>query len=332
MEIRSFQKQARKAVKFTNDTTGPELIMFDLNMTSNILTLYFSETVEVDSFDATQITFLNNNSNAQLWKLLYEGKVLSNDSTEVMLEIDNRDLNEIKIRELLATDQTNTFLSVTAQLVDDMNTNDLIPIEINDPLRVSNFMQDRVRPYLTNFVLDMDGPGILHLTFSETVNITSLDVTQITLASAKNFEADEFAEKYVIGSLGPGSFSNSTDGPEIDIQLHFDDINELKILTQLATTKSTTFLSINQTMIEDMNGNLVLDIQLTNSKDAGDYIHDLTPPELEKFSLDLNTGILNLTFSEPVFGDRLNRTFIRFHNSSDGTGSYFQLHIGSTDG
>ena len=318
---------ARKAVNFINDTTRPELVAFDLNMTSDLLTLYFSETVSASSFDARMITFLNNQTNQEQWKLMYRGLLLSNDSTEMIMKLDNRDLNEIKIREHLSTDKTNTYLSVTTHLVSDMNDNMLKPISSNDPLDVSSFTQDHARPSLSTFDLDMDGSGVLHLTFSESVNVTSLDVTQITLASAQNIEADDFAEAYVIGSLGSGSISNNSNGPVVDILLHFDDINQLKILTMLAEGTSTTFISINESVIEDMNGNRVVEIPLTMADRVVNFTADRTHPILEQFSLDMNNGDLNLTFSEAVFGNTLNRTFITLYNDTYGEGSKFQLNL-----
>ena len=312
---------------YTADKTSPRLLAFDLNLTSDILTLYFSETVDASSIKPTELTFHNRDvGSSQMWSLMYDGELLSNDSTVIEVKLDNNDLNEIKIREYLATSDFNTFLLATSNLIVDMNNNSL---RFSDPLSVSDFTPDRVRPNLSSFDLDMDGEGYLHLTFSESVNITSLDVTQITLASASDGDLAE--EKYVIGSLGPGSYSNNSSGPVFSVLLHFDDINSLKMLTQLVTSEATTYISITDSMINDMNGNPINSISLNNAKRVNVHTPDETPPTLESFSLDLNIGLLNLTFSETVFGNTLNRSSITLYNNSNGTGSYFTLEETDTE-
>ena len=319
-----------KPVKlYTPDMTSPRLIAFDFNLTSDILTLYFSETVYAASIKPVELTFINNSDAGvdQLWSLLYDGELLSNDSTVIEIRLDNNDLNEIKIREALATNGSDTYLSATSSLIVDMNNNSLILVPLNAPLSVSDFTPDHVRPDLSSFDLDMDGEGYLHLTFSESVNITSLDVTQITLAS----DTSNATEKYVIGSLGPGSYSNGSNGPVFSVLLHFDDINGLKMLVQLVTSNLNTYISITDSMINDMNGNPINSISLDNAKQVNIHTADTTPPTLESFSLDLNIGLLNLTFSETVFGETLNRSSITLYNNSNGTGSYYRLEESDTE-
>ena len=305
---------------YTNDTTGPRLTAFDFNMTSDILTLYFSETVSVETSDRTVITFQNEQAD-EMWTLQYPGALLSNDSTMVLIRVDNRDLNQIKIMTNLSTDVVNTFISITQDLIEDMNNNKVAVIYPNSPLAVLNYTEDTRRPSLVNFDLDMDGTGSLTLTFSESVNVSSLDVTQVTLASDQVNATDT----YVIGSLGPGSRSNSSNGPVVVIDLHFDDLDTIKRIQELAVADIRTFLSISDQLVDDMNGNAVIEVGLDNASRVSNYTADRTPPTLDSFTLDLNNGLLLLTFSESVIGETLERFEITLHNSSNGTGSRLML-------
>ena len=47
-----------------------------------------------------------------------------------------------------------------------------------------------ISPEITEFHIDMD-TGILHLTFSETVNVTSIDVRNITVYTECSIMSDE---------------------------------------------------------------------------------------------------------------------------------------------
>ena len=305
---------------YTSDTTDPELVAFDFNMTSDLLTLFFSETVRVETLQLTSLT-LQNQLADEKWTIQYSGALLSNDSTQVVIRLDNRDLNQIKILTNLSTIVTNTYVSITSSLIKDMNNNKAAAINTDSPLLVQNYTPDTRRPSLTSFDLDMDGSGSLTLTFSESVNVSSLDVTKVTLASGPVNATDT----YTIGTLGPGSISNSSDGPVIVIDLHFDDLDTIKQLEQLAVSDIVTYLSITEELIRDMNDNSVIRVGLSNATRVTNYTADTTPPTLDSFALDLNTGLLHLTFSESVIGDTLIRNAIILHNSLNGTGSRFML-------
>ena len=100
--------------EFTNDTTPPQLLRFDLDLTTEILTLTFDETVRVETLDVRQITIQDRMAaNSDLYWSLRAGVVLSNDSTVVMIALDNNDLNQIKIRPDVATFENDTYISVT---------------------------------------------------------------------------------------------------------------------------------------------------------------------------------------------------------------------------
>ena len=49
---------------YTEDKTPPELQAFNLNLTTEVLTLFFSETVNITSLDVGQITLQHSQSTA----------------------------------------------------------------------------------------------------------------------------------------------------------------------------------------------------------------------------------------------------------------------------
>ncbi|XP_065887295.1 uncharacterized protein [Dysidea avara] len=308
---------AELVTEFVNDTTPPRLLMFDLNLTSEVLTLYFSETVRVEMLAVNKIILSNENATS-MWMLRY-GNAISNDSTVVTIQLDTRDLNKIKIMEDLATSQSNTYIAVMMRLIQDMNFNWNTFVSINDPIPVRNYTADNIDPALVYFNLDMDAPETLTLVFTESVDVRTLNVTEITLYSDPS---DVNTTSY---TLLPLSYSNSSNGPEVIIELHKNDSNALKGITSLAIGTFSTFINFTSDMIQDMNDNYVEPLTRSDGHRVNNYTEDETHPILEQYDLDLNTGELILAFSETMNGQTLNTTRFVLHNTSNSTGSSFQL-------
>ena len=313
------ESNAQAVTVFTNDTTAPVLLGFDLNLTSELLTLEFSETVRVSTLEIMQVTIqgLFANLPSMYWSL-QSGEVLTNDSTVVVIQLNSSDLNEIKIRTDLATMANNTFISVTDRFVQDMNANWNAPVPSSMPIQVSNFTEDFTSPELIAFVFDLDGSGMLSLTFSEAVNGSSLDVTEVTLLMSPGSVSSVY-------TLSSASGTNSTDGTIINVNVSLDDLNTIKMIPTLAISVLTTYVSITDAAIADMNGNAVANIFTSFPQAAADFIADMTPPTLDSFELDLNSGLLTLNFSETIIGESLIKTRFTLQNASNFTGSFFVL-------
>ena len=313
------ETNALRVSEFIYDTTDPRLDRFDLNLTSEILTLTFSETVRVDTIDVTQITIQNLFSNLpDMYWSLRNGEVLTEDSTEVLIRLNNTDLNEIKIRTSVATMENNSYISFSNRLLQDMNTNWNTPIPTSMPFQVSEFTEDDINPELERFVLDMDGSGVLTLYFSESVNTSSLDPEQITLLMAPGSTT-------LVHTFTSATYTNSTNGPIVEVFPSLYDLNRIKMIAALASSMLTSYISITSQTIVDMNDNTVNGIPSLNALLASGFVRDDTNPTLDEFSLDLNEGLLILTFSETVIEDTLNRTKFTLQSTSNFTGTYLVL-------
>ncbi len=321
-EIESLQ-----VTNFTSDETSPVLRSFDLDLTSELLTLTFSETVRVETLIVDQITVQSSMAlSSSMYWTLRNGTAITNDSTIVIIQLDNSDLNQIKIRTEIATKLNDTFLSITDTLIRDMigNWNVLLPTAM--PLQVTNFTSDMVNPKLDAFSLDMDGSGLLTLSFSETVNASSFDVTMVTLHMAPG-------NMDLLYTLTESSVVNSTNGPIIRILLSLEDLNQIKIVPQLAISGSTTYISITQHLVMDMNTNRVLAITPGNASQVmpRGFTLDSTDPLLQSYALDLNDGTLTLNFSETVIGSSLVRSRFTLQGEYNTTITSVTLTPGSVD-
>ena len=274
---------------YTEDTTRPSLTGFDLNLTDDILTLSFSETVSVLEFNFTGITIIGGIDLDSIQRQLIGGNLTSGDSDLVSFTLTTEDANFIKNNSDLATEVSNTFILVDNTTTFDMNLN---PVEHTlIPIPVNNFTADMKSPALKSYEFDLN-QGTIMLSFSETVDASSLDVTQIEIH-------DTVAPLF---TLTNSSATNSSNGPDILVILSADDLNRIKQLVSLATSINNTYLTITQATINDTSMNMVEEI-ITPLK-ADRFIPDETPPQLLSFRLDMNNTVppllIVLTFSETV--------------------------------
>ena len=314
--INIIERSALSVTDYKNDTTMPQLLAFDFDLTNNLMTLSFSETVRVETI-RLQSVLIQNELNTEQWQL-EAGEAITDDDTTIVVRFNNTDLNEIKIREDLATDENNTYISFDLYLVQDMNRNYNRPRLSSDPLQVSNFTADKVKPRLQEFELDMDGEGLLRLSFSEAVNVTSLDVSAITLLPERGVTYGSHTLQL--------SYVNTTNGPVVDIVIGLEDLNILKMLP-VATSRFSTFISVTDDLVLDMNANTNIEIAVSEANGTDSFNVDDTPPELEAFAIDMDKGLLMLNFSETVIGITLERTRFTIQNNSSLTTSHVILEV-----
>ena len=237
------------------------------------------------------------------------GAVLTNnDSTVIGLTLANDDLNELKILTDLVTSENTTYLILTRETVQDMRGNSLNISNL--PLMVDGYERDMTHPQLTAFDLDVD-TGKLTLSFSETVNASSLSINEITLQPSEdeNTTAFSYSLQHVYDPP-EGTFSNSTDGPVIVVYLGDNDLNEVKRIPELATLDANTFITLSALIVMDMVGLELVPVQNGNATRVQHYEPDVTDPELLSFNFDLDSGLLELTFDETVNAETLDNTRI----------------------
>ena len=321
------------------DDTPPNLVSFDLNMTTEILTLYFDETVNVDTFDSREITFYasplvllveivntteSNSTNSSLEYFHYYssevnytlvgGIVLGWNDPVVQLKLDIQDLNSIKAIVDFATGPKDTFLSITNDTVSDMNENRVNAILPENAIKVASFGADNISPELVSFDLNLNNSQ-LHLTFDETVNVSSLVLSEITLLSSNSSSPTQ--EWALTGGIAPlYSYSESDDTPVVIVELGSVDTNEIKRLTSLATSNTTTYLALTPQAISDMAENRIVEITYSMALQVTEYTEDEIAPVLIDFDLDLNTGILTLVFDETVNASSLVIPYLLLQNDS----------------
>ena len=207
-----------------------------------------------------------------------------------------------------------------------VSNNPLEVIPTTAAVMAENISADFVPPELESFLLDLTAgsDGILLLTFSEAINSSTVDVTQLLLQNESS------------GASESVQLSNSSEAIRItntilQVSLSQSDSNKVKALTNLAVSEDTTFVSFGYSFVMDFAG-ISNDALLNDSgKAADEFEADRVRPTFLGFTLDLSDDTVTLTFSETVNYSRLMPGLITFQSSQvfDSETQYIELSGGS---
>ena len=306
---------ALRITSHTADTTRPELSAFDFDLNLGIVTLVFSESVNVSSFNPRQVTLQSAPSSPLHMFSLTGGLITQPEATTIDIDLNRGDLDAIKALTGLASLASNTYISITSATVRDMNMNMVMSVSMNNALFVREFTQDRSGPAIEGFDLDYDS-GSLILYFDETVDVDSLQANAISFQSANSLTGNSHT-LFNSTRLDTGLLTFA------QVQLSNSDLNELKRL-QICTTNVSCYLSVTSSLIEDVASNQNAEITGASPLTIANYIQDTTNPRVVRYrEFDLNLGRFSLEFSETVNVSSLNRSQIELHNAYTNTTHVF---------
>jgi len=228
---------------YTSDTTSPTLTGFSLSVNDPAqLTLSFSEPVVVASLAVTGLTLANSASVAPAVTLALaagDASTASVDGSVIVLSLSVGVLNRIKDQAGFGKSDATTFLSLTSATVTDIVGNAVTAIGLANAVGAASYVADTTAPQVTAFQLDMDGAGSITLTFSESVDPSSIRFDHFQIQRGG---ADTSASLYL--SAAAVVASSTVLDTIVSAQLTLSDSNELKRLATLATSRANTYLSV----------------------------------------------------------------------------------------
>ena len=305
---------------YIQDTTSPSLVSFTANMSSEQLILTFSETVST-SIDPTQITVQSEISNtvpgAMSFRLTGGSITRSLGGTMIVLGLEENDANELKRIRTIATNRDNTYITINSSAVQDPAGNPVVAIPANNAHQAAMVVSDVVPPRLVSFSLDLDARRLV-LIFDETVNSGSFSATFVTLQ-------DAISNPQQVVQLESFSRTNSGDGTQLLVELSDTDFNAITASFPLATMDTNTFISLRSGVVRDTSGVMSVEIPQTNALLITNHTADSMRPSLSNFELDLNNGVITLTFSESVNVTSFDATQITVQSASSNPASMHTL-------
>ena len=285
---------ALQASAFNTDFNQPQVTSFDqYNNDVGSLTLRFNEPIDINTFSPTQLTLFSQPS-LQSSQFTLTGGVPSyftNDGLAVLLSLTTEDLRVIKINTGLATSRENTYITISSSAVTDRQGNSVQPLLLPLQLSAGGYIADTSRADLSQYSFDLNR-GFISLSFSDVMDFRTFNIRRFTIQN----QMAQPSESYALTSL----FSSQRISDTLSFQLLIDDLDEILSNTNLASSTSNTFVSFEESLVRDVSGLQVIPIPSSNALPPNAYVEDQTSPEIALFNLDLNIGLLQVTFSEPV--------------------------------
>ena len=144
-------------------------------------------------------------------------------------------------------------------------------------------------------LLDLDD-GELVLSFSQPINVTTLNFANVSLVSSL------FTETITVAlSLSDGNCSDGCEiGRCITLSLKSSDIDRLKLENNLCTSVSNCYFYYTGAFVKDFGGNAIANYNHSIDFPLQNVTLDETSPSLLECILDLLLDQLHLIFSEPI--------------------------------
>ena len=224
--------------------TAPQLLYFVLNMDSGELVLNFNEPVSLTLAGITGITIQSDaNEPSAVHTLSSSSSAKAGYYLQITVTLADSDLNAIKADELLAIHINSTFVSVAAGSVQDTQHNFIS----STVLPATNVLPDITSPKLNHVSLS---GFILSLTFSETVDQDTFDISQIALQPDPS-STDVY-------HLTGGTISTTEHSILVELVLSDVDLAHLVMEYNLAAPTGSIYISISSYLVHDMFGNLIV--------------------------------------------------------------------------
>ena len=274
------------------DTTSPILIYYQLDLSVDSLTLFFSEPVDVTTFNPSGITF-NFFQEMENITLTDASSVRGPSSSVIVVDL-GLDADKIKISMLnisiISIHDVNVSLLLSA--FEDIAGNGVLPIV---GLTVTQLTVDYHPPSVTSFTLDLNS-NLLQITFSEPILVASLNISAFKLTDSPDATIMiSLDDSYVVDS--DNSPSDTAAVRVASIAFGSQSLARIKTSNDIGTTVDNTYLLIDDNSFTDTNGNGYVS---TGPIATAVVIADNSPAIAIGFSLDMNIGQVVLTFSDVV--------------------------------
>jgi hypothetical protein len=308
-----------RADRYAADHTKPVLLNFAVDMVNGTIRFNFDEPVNASTLSITELMLQSDSSiiadNVQFTSVA-SAATDSLYGPHVLVQFTESEMNLIKQFDVLFTSLSTSFVSFNGLFMKDMAENAVTPISNTSALPAAHYANDTVRPVLRSYSVDMaKDPGELVLTFSETVQHQSINLTKISFQS-EFYINRSMAMPPIRGfhQLTGGAVETAADDTTLRVTLAKSDFDRIK-LERIGTSNDTTWLVMHDSAVLDMAG--VGSAPLLNgitAMSAATITKDTTPPRIAAFDLDMDAGKVDLWITEPVNANSLNVVGITFQN------------------
>lgn len=151
--------------------------------------------------------------------------------------------------------------------------------------------------------------ALLHLTFTETIDASSLNVEEITLQ-----DGHTDLMNWSLTLSHPSRDLLGLDDTVISVQLGANDLNHIKSTEMFGLSTTDTWLTLTEATVNGMNLNPILPVLDRNATQATSLAPDTTQPYLMAYHFDFILETICLSFNEPMNVLLINYTAIAVQN------------------
>jgi len=316
------QSSAQQVANYTPDASPPQLLGYSINLRTESISLTFNEPVLVDFFNVSGLLLHSDAMQSGSLRRLDDGEILSTEyaAITIIVALSPQDIVSIKSNLSIATQTGNTYLRIIPGGFQDVAG---VPTTTQTFIQAASVTTDTSNPALISFTLDLQSDR-LQLTFNDVIDPSTFDPTGITIQSRPFRVANEY---YTLTST---SMTSSTFGYEVIVDLS-TDAQAIRENTNFGTQRTNTYITLLASTIDTPDGEDNAPITDGKALQAAAVIFDSDPPELQGFNLDINRGVMILTFTDFIDLDSLNLTQIVLQNAPLATpGLVYRLTGGDT--
>lgn len=175
------------------------------------------------------------------------------------------------------------------------------PKPTSTPTAVPTSIPHPEDPKFLSYSLDC-GIGKLSMTFDSEISAKTMNIRGITFQTVKNYYASVAETRDIKFRLNTtyNDLFKQGNTTELTIYLSSDDFANLKLTPLIGRSPSTTYLTMVRDAVLSPFGRANVEVNTSNAIAPSTLVLDNFPPYVVSFILIMDTGLLTITFSEPV--------------------------------
>ena len=280
-----------QVTEIKSDVSSPKLEGFDFDLGGSVatVTLYFSELLDISTFDCAEFLFASEQAETPTETV----EVVTGDCT-VLTVSDSRDVSYTVAATLFSSGDigaaaASTFVfAPTPSVSTDLAGN--VVQALNAPFA------KMVGAQVAGFLLDVsgDGNGTVDIIFSKNIDRASFDGNKI------GFYSQETGEDFLFeGSVNSVGFLDASPVDDfiitVDVSMH-----NLIRLKNISISQGDMLLLVNASCATDSNGVDVAVARRRDSKGASKFVRDYSRPIILSLGIDMSTNLIVAEFNEPI--------------------------------
>ena len=237
----------------------------------------------------------------------------SPDGYNITVQISAQDLLRIRDMPGLATELSNTWFTIQAYAIDDVQGVDLLAIADGKALNAYAYIPDNDPPIFVSFDLDLN-LGMLTIHMSDLLSTSSFNSSYLTIKSSTS---SPFSSLPISG----GKVSRLPHGFSVCLTFLDSVLDSLLMMRDLAVSENTTYLDIQAHFVTDLSDNSADAVMDAN---VGVYRNDFTSPRVISFTLSIK-GNTVIGLDEIIDGQTFRPEYIIIEGIDNSTSSINKL-------